>query len=659
MIAARIMKYAVGLAVALGVAGCGGDDGGNPPPLTGGTDPVTLSAGSQSTSAATETTGATEPTGGPQTQGETQQDTEDGPTNCDELQCSGPGSCLTGEDGVVYCACDEGYRLDTDESTCIVDETCIQVRFLEDHCRQFVGNRPPAVSLFFGLDFCAGTAVTPEKFDELGISFVINENDTDVGKNPESSITLVPITVENYINVVIDVSESLTKDAEFLPELVDGLQGLVDTVEPQEGEPDVYMAVYVFARGVAEFVPFTRDLDTVRSALEVIRNDPDSVIEIAGGGMGTDLFAATKEGIENTQRIRDLRDAVTWGGVLSTGTVIVITDGKDASNGMLDTQLVDTTVNQTISVGLGLDIDDEQLRAIGRDGNFLAPTGADLADAFDRINTRVEEYPRRSYMLGYCSSTTEGTPTVEVTVQGGALTQVSSAVCQFDADLFSTQAFECNDDTFLNECNAQECGGLTGCGACADDQCCTGGSCAAPTGVDLTKPPSSCAGQVSYCSEGMQACSPDDVCLETALPGVNYGEEPCPPGCDPGYECEDDPATKEADHYCVPGRSLGSACGVPSQCASLNCFYVDEDNPFEGRRCLPEARIYDHCGDEDAVCEDGATCEGSSCEPRRVDLVTCNRDDQCRSAVCIEIEDGNFCNGPAACYWAWDEKVPS
>jgi hypothetical protein len=269
-------------------------------------------------------------------------------------------------------------------------------------------------------------------------------------------------------------------------------------------------------------------------------------------------------------------------------------------------------------------------------------------------------------MLAYCSSTTEGTPTVEVSMQGGALAQVTSAACKFDADLFSTQTFECNDETFTNECNSQECGGLTGCGACSDDQCCNGYACVGPVDADDPSVDGlvNCTGQPELCGQSDRVCgNMGQDCLDPAPPGVDFPSgDACLPGCELGaYWCEniiDDPMTMESHNECSPARSLGTPCVVPWECASLNCYYVDPDNPFEGRRCLPEARIYDHCGPIDAVCEDGATCEGSSCEPRRGELVTCARSDQCRQAVCVTYEGGNFCDGPSACYWAWDEKVP-
>lgn len=645
------MKYALGLAAALGVSGCGGGDDVQSPPIGGATESATLTHGSTLSASGDPTGTGTDTETGTATEGSS---TGGGPTNCAELQCSGPGSCETAPDGEVYCACDEGYRLDAAGTTCVVDESCIKVRYLEDRCRQYYAG-PPAVSLFFGLDFCAGTAVTPDKLAELGISFLVLENDVDVAKNVESSVQLVPIEVESYVNLVIDVSDSLTQNEEFLPGLVEALHGLVDALEPQAGEPDVHMAVYVFARGVAEYVPFTRNLGTIRSALDVLRDDPGSVVDLAGGGMGTDLFEATKEGIENTQRIRLLRDAVTWGGVLSTGTVVIITDGKDASNGMLDQGLVDNTVNQVISVGLGVDIDDEQLRRIGRDGNFLAPTGADLATAFAEITTRVEQYPLRSYMLAYCSSTSEGTPTVEVSLEGGALSHVTSAACRFDAELFSNQAFECNADLFANECNAAECGGLTACGACPDDQCCDGTSCQAPSTADVEG--ISCSGQPHLCGEG-RICVGSD-CVDAAEPGFDHGELSCPPGCPNGYTCEDQ-GDDEVHNACVPAAPVGSPCQTPSQCESLNCWYVDEDNPFEGRRCLPEARIFDHCGSADAICEVGSSCEGSTCEALLLDAESCSQDKQCRHGVCADVEVGSYCAGtPRACYWSWDQKVPS
>ncbi len=649
----------------LTLAGCpdGGSGSGNAPPGNSSdgqpTATATLSGTATGTDTDTETGGPTSTGTGT---GTTLESTTTGPPptiNCGDLACSDNGSCEIDGSGNAYCLCDSGYVLDEPGLTCIVDESCIQVSFLEDGCRQKV-SAEPAVALFFALDFCAGTAVTQQKREELGLSFVVSENDVDIATNVESDATILDTSVESYVTLVVDVSNSLT-ESEDLPALVTELRTLVSSLEAKPGDPDVYVSVFVFGFRVAEYVPFTRDLQAVDTALEALADDPAPVVELASGGQSTALFNATAEGIRATTRIRELRDAVTWGGVLTTGTVVVVTDGLDTSNGDLDTTQIQDTTNQVISIGVSSDINDQQLRAIGRDGSFLAPEPAQWTTAFASIAERVAEYPDRSYLLAYCSSASEGAPDVRVSVAGPGLTEVTAAECSFNAELFSSQGFACNTEFFTGECNALECGGLTGCGSCADAECCTGSVCAGPVAAS---PPLSCEDQIHTCEAENLACDGEFCVLPSGDGQACDASTPCEAGTDycgsnPAFDPKD-PEETDPEFVCFDALPEGTPCEFPAQCQSLNCYYPNPDNPFEGRRCLPEAQLGDHCGDDDSVCESGGFCQGSTCQPKRRELASCNNGSQCRQGVCESFDvGGSFCAGPDLCYWPWDEKVPN
>lgn len=624
-----------GLAAALFICstGCGGGEG-SPAPIGQTTNPLTGG----------HTDGTTTASGTGTSNGTADSSTTDGVTNCNELLCVGHGACVIDEQtGATACVCDEGYVLE--DGGCVVDETCVQVRFLEDHCRQLV-NLAPAVSLYFALDFCSGTAVSPQKRNELGIEFHVLENGVDLSDNVESYATVILKPVESYVTLVLDVSDSIT-GSQDLPALIDQLQLLLTQLVPEDGGPEVYVSVYVFGRDVAEYVPFTREFSVVDAALQAIADDPSPVVFLAGNGNGTDLYDAVELGIHRTQRIRDLREMVTDGGVLSAGTVVVVTDGKDTSNGTLDTALVEQTTNNVISIGISGEIDDEDLQRIGRDGSFLAPTVAEWPAAFAEIADRVDAYPGRSYLLAYCSSATEGEPEVEVIAKGPGIATKQSAVCKFNADRFGTDAsLICDALLFATECSTATCSGLTACGACADDECCVKGMCVSPlTALD-------CAGQDDLCAAADQICGANGQCTDwTPIGGMTCGE-----GCEPGVGfCN---ADNEPDS-CVPTRQLGAQCDGPHECGELNCTRVNEDNALEHPVCRPRAQLYDFCGTDEAVCEAGGYCE-STCKPRKVGYESCSGSDACRSGVCVSVPDaGNLCDGSQACFWSWDEKVPS
>lgn len=578
--------------------------------------------------------------------------------NCGALVCSGNGRCVEA-DGVAKCVCDDGYRPRRvgDAWECVVDESCIRVKFLQkDSCRYRVAGAP-AVGLFFAVDYCAGTAVLPEKLGDLSSAFVVTEDGADVKLNPESFATVIDRDIEAYVTLAIDVSTSLTQDPAMVTRLVAELKRVVTGLQGAPGAPPVMIGIHVFGRFVREYLPYTADPAVVEAALGAIERDPAAVTALVDGG-GTAVYEATATGIRSVERIQALRDAVTEGGVLTTGTVVVVTDGKDTSGRTLDTALIAETKVNVISIGISGDIDDGSLTAVGRDGSFLAPTPDDWTEAFTEVAQRVKEYPERVYLLGYCSSASVGRHTVEVGL-AAPLRAEAVASCSFDASAFGSDPEDtCNAAFFANECAGLACGGFVGCGACPDDQCCVDGQCQAPSAVPAGV---DCRGQDGLCeAEGK-------VCREVAgsNPRRFQCEAPLPPGGDctaPGTRCEPGAA------LCGPGAPArtcqpltlqnGDVCGTGTdiaaeRCPELNCAKKKAESASEPFVCLPEARAFDRCGGATAraVCESGTACQQDVCRPRRV--TGCQSDLDCASGSC----NSGVCLSTGACYFSWADKI--
>ncbi|TPV95079.1 MAG: VWA domain-containing protein [Myxococcales bacterium FL481] len=353
---------------------------------------------------------------------------------------------------------------------------------MSSSCRQVV-NGAPAVAVYFSVEFCAGVPITPEKMGELGASIKVIENGGhDVTDDEEAHATIISKSVESYVHIVLDVSKSFTEGGEELGLVIPEVRNFVQELASSPAG-EVYLALSVFGRGVAEFHPFTADLNAVDGALAEIEADPGAAASLVGGD-GSSLYLAVERGILETERMREFRAAVTSDGVLTTGAVLVITDGRDNSGGELNTALIDGTQNNVISLGVGYEIDDNYLDPIGRDGSFLAPEPEDWQMAFAEISQRVEDYPRRSYLLGYCSAGVVGEQevTVDLAFDSADPFIVKTASCVYDANLFAPDpAPECNGAFFESEeCATRACGGLSACGGCADDRCCAGGSCHPP-----------------------------------------------------------------------------------------------------------------------------------------------------------------------------------
>jgi hypothetical protein len=614
---------------------CGSDDD-KPPPLktgTGGTQP--RPDASSGTGGADADTDASDAAGGAEA-------APDGPANCGEVVCRGHGQCLL-VGNMPACVCDAGYKLEGD--TCVVDESCIKIRHLEDGCRQLLRGAP-AVATFFAVDYCAGTAVLPEK---LPAAFKILENGQPLGS--ESAATVIPHSVENYVTIAVDVSGSVTTK---IGQLGGQLRTFVQSLAGQT--PPVGVSVLVFGRFVEEYVPFTTNLAAVDAKLDEMQRSPGTVQDKVRPD-GTALYEATKRAIRSTERIQELRDTVTEGGVLSTGVAVVVTDGKETTNETLDTALIRDTLVNVISIGISSDIDDADLTAIGRDGSFLAPLPEDMTQAFTEITQRVKEAPQRAYLMGYCSPATTGTPTVEVTLDGVAVQQ--TAACKFNADLFGTGAGDtCTLDLFTQACPVGRCGGFLACGACASGQCCHGGVCMAPAATA-----GDCALQDELCQQTGKVCVKVGTADPSCVDPVGVGEP-----CSTTAHC----APRSA--YCAPVDGGGSVCapvtlieeqpcanesGQPEAevCPTLNCARRAPKNITEPHICRPPAQMFDLCSGPAAaaVCESGTSCRSGTCQPRNNPL-PCSSNLECVSGLC-DTAASKLCLLGDACYFSWAEKM--
>ncbi|MEE9382130.1 MAG: vWA domain-containing protein [Nannocystaceae bacterium] len=584
-------------------------------------------------------------------------DDDDG-SNCGSILCKGHSKCVLTDDG-AECVCDRGYYLDTIEQDCLRDDSCIQLRPLLDFCRQAV-NGAPAVAVYFSVDYCSGDPIPPAGLETLGARFVVLENDNDVTENVESHATAIDKDVESYVALVLDVSRSFTSeaDANELALVIPELQKFVGALRPEAGSAPVYVGLYVFGRGVAEFTRFTPNIERVVSDLARIQADPEVASSLVGGD-GSSLYAAVERAIQETERIRQFRGAVSSDGILTTGAVVVVTDGRDGSGGELDTALINSTLNNVISIGIGYGIDDGYLDPIGRDGSYLAPTPQDWVAAFAEITDRVNKYPDRAYLLGYCSSAVVGEQQVHVGLAADDLElEQTWAGCSYSASLFGADpAPLCNKAFFEgDECAAVDCGGMSACGGCADDACCAAGRCGAPTPQhDL------CDGDDQLCDNVGLICLPSEESSveDSCQAGLPLGSE-----CDRYNRCTLQQSfcltPEDADvGVCVEAMLEGRPCELHEQCISLRCEQSKPDNPLDPRICQPGepgSRMFQLCS-EDGECETGTYCS-TVCEPRqRYWPSPCQRAAECHYGGCYEWESKKHCGGNE-CFYDWASKFP-
>jgi hypothetical protein len=584
------------------------------------------------------------------------------PVNCGDLVCEGEGAQCTASGSGVECTCKAGYLIQPkgEGFECVVDTSCVKVRPLEGGCRVELQGAP-TVALFFAVDYCAGTAVLPAALGDIDTAFVISEDGQPL--QIESKTKVIPRDVESFVTIALDVSSSVTiENPSTLAQLTDGLKKFLTEIERPVGKPPVTVSLLVFARDVGLMVPFTGNTEAIASALDAIKADPNAALApyLSGSGgvpnlSGTTLMGAVKQGIDETERMQSFRRVVTNNGVLTTGTLLVVTDGEDSNKAPLPANVSTTLVN-IISLGVSNDIKGTTLASVGRDGAFLAPTQASLSEAFTRIAKRVNEHPDRAYLLGYCSATTTGNHDVRITVDGK--TNESAAGCTFNANVFGNDICDVND--FATKCDDAECGSMFACGACADDACCAGTSCAAPSGV------------TGDCRGIDELCEPGQYCVEN-LPTSNPKTYSCQAPVTVAAECSATAGKCETGAaYCDTSTNppncvavtlnTGDVCqdatgaGFPgARCPEGNCA---RENSSQSFRCEEQARMFDECSgsNANALCERGTLC-ATTCRMRYpTGMFTCSTHEECASGYCDPAV--KLCtNVDGQCHYSWDEKL--
>jgi hypothetical protein len=583
--------------------------------------------------------------GGTQGEGDGDGDGDgDGEFDCAELDCgfgAGIENPDTSSSDPCVCDCDFGYTNSVEDGTCVLDESCFQVRTRE--CRTSV-DEGSGVGMLFSLIYCNGEPKTDLDVDDV-ILEEIQLKDWEELLPAESAATIVDLDKIHHIYLVVDISASV-KAAGLLPDLQTALTGFIDDVDAQ-GHP-VRIALYAFD-GAYSLYPVIPDTDDLAQASA---NMPTLDDLVAGDPLSTNLYGAVINGIIGNDRAQHKRKTASRRGLVTTGTVIVISDGDDEAGrktlAEVETEL-DLSTNNIITVGLGAEENFPTLTSLGRDGALHADTPAQIATVFDTLAQRMDDFANSTFFLGYCSPKRGGTAQVrarfkDVEDMPGV---EQEAVCEIDATFFDAG---CGPDTFVEAtaCANRECGGVIGCGTCGAGQGCVGDTCVAllSAGAPPLVEDEACNDQAP-CSE-----DPDNLaCLNNICKVPAAIGEACTPGCDvPNAYCYND----GMDSTCQPTGGLGAFCDDPEQCLSQHC--AGGGGGTVGSVCAERPPYREDCPSN--TCEDGSYCPGqnSKCERLLYDWEECTSSKECRSGEC-----GTFTSNHKACLpagWAnYDDSL--
>lgn len=280
--------------------------------------------------------------------------------------------------------------------------------------------RPSNIAMYFSVDRTNGQPVGGLTADR----YTIFEDDRPVSALESRQTILNPqVAAVHYTLLLMDMSGSVTESGQ-VPQLQEAARVFVERVERQQR-----VAVYAFdgSPTLTPVVPFTENAGGAAAGINALSNyrprDPS-----------TNLHGAVVAGLQ--QLDRSLASATQ---PLKFGTLVVFTDGTDRAARVSREQMMEAvrgSQHSVFSIGVGAEVDQGELRDLGRNGTVLQTDPAAVRTAFEQIATQIEAATQRYYLFSYCSPARAGQHRVrvEASTPDGAR---GSIEYQFDATGFA------------------------------------------------------------------------------------------------------------------------------------------------------------------------------------------------------------------------------
>lgn len=278
--------------------------------------------------------------------------------------------------------------------------------------------KPSNVAMYFSVRDHGGQPVgnlTADRFRIYEDRQLISEFESkQTILNPE-------VAAVHYTLLLVDLSGSVTQSG-ALAQLQPAVQSFAERVGQLQqvavygfdGSPNIF-PIHGFSSGAA------------------VRGVADRLGSARPRDPSTNLYGAVIEGLQLLDRT--MQKSTT---PLKFGTLVLFTDGTDRAHRVpradLDEALAHASVNIFV-IGVGSEINESELRHIGRTYPYTSRDSSQLAKAFDEIAQRVEAFTRSFYLLSYCSPSRAGEH--ELTVEAiDARNRHGNLTMRFAADGF-------------------------------------------------------------------------------------------------------------------------------------------------------------------------------------------------------------------------------
>lgn len=263
---------------------------------------------------------------------------------------------------------------------------------------QTADDKPANVAVYFKVETTQGDPVggmTAEQFE-------IHEDDELVSVLESQQTILNPeVAASHYTLLLVDMSGSVV-DSDDAPKVIEAALLFTSEVEANNK-----VAIYAFdgEEEIHKISDFTGSAGGAEARAQSLQS-------FAPKDKSTNLNGAIVQGLVVLDE--GLEDAEN---PLKIGTMVVFTDGTDRAARVSDEEMLDA-VNATpydvFAIGLGAELDENDLGKIGKDGMALAKDSNEIQKAFETIGKRIDELTKSYYLLSYCSPARAGEHTVTI-----------------------------------------------------------------------------------------------------------------------------------------------------------------------------------------------------------------------------------------------------
>lgn len=255
--------------------------------------------------------------------------------------------------------------------------------------------RPSNVAMYFTVEKTNGEPVANLKPED----FRIYEDGQPVSLlESRQTILQQEVAAVHYTLLLVDMSGSIVGSGD-LPAVVESASAFAERLAPYQK-----VALYTFD-GSPHVRPVVGFGGNVRAAVS-------SLLSYRPRDPSTNLNGAVVEAVRILAHQMDSAPQP-----LRFGTLVVFTDGTDRAHRVSGDEvrkLLDVAQFDTFAIGVGSEIDDRELRAIGRSATFASRDRADVARGFEEIGRRIEAASKKFYLLSYCSPSRAGEHALEV-----------------------------------------------------------------------------------------------------------------------------------------------------------------------------------------------------------------------------------------------------